>query len=208
MPSSVDNSRVHSNPGAVARKRVRYAVAVLAIFGLFLYATSPQRVVHGGSDVPLVDSQKAFSRLKTLQEDSQRQNSDADLAADGKEVVLEHDSNLLVDSDAKGKSTVHEDAGSDDVNKNAKIITCPACKLNSLPSVKKFVHEIAPNFAPKLEVEFIMGEDPTLHIYNNGKESRTVPLEVSTISDQQDHIQIYSVIFSVFFFAYSLLTCF
>lgn len=207
MPSSVDNSRVHSNPGAVARKRVRYAVAVLAIFGLFLYITSPQRVIYGGNDVPTVDSQKALSRLRALQ-DSQRQNSDADLAADGREVVLEHDSNLLADSNAKDKRTVHEDVGSDGLNKNAKIITCPACKLNSLPSVKKFVHEIAPNFAPKLEVEFIMGEEPTLHIYDNGKESKTIALEVSTISDRRNTLQIHSIVPIFFSFEYSLLTSF
>lgn len=177
MPSTVDNSRFHPNPGAVARKRVRYAVAALAVFGLFLYARPPQRVVHGGSNVPLADTQKSLSQLKAFHEDSQNRHADAKLDADENDIDLHHDPNLA--SDAAEKDAVHQDVGSDGANKNAKIVTCPACKLNSLPSVKKFVHEIAPNFAPKLEVEFIMGENPTLHIYENDKETKTVPLEVS-----------------------------
>lgn len=171
MPSSVDSSRMHSNPGAVARKRVRYAVAALALFGLFLFARPAQRVINAGSDVATADSQKSVSQLKAYLDESRQREADAI----GNGIALEHDSKLA--SEAQGVG--HIDVGADATNKKAKIITCPACKLNSLPSVKKFVHEIAPNFAPKLEVEFIMGEDPTLHIFDGEKETGEVKLEVS-----------------------------
>lgn len=62
--------------------------------------------------------------------------------------------------------------------KAARIVTCPACRLNSLPLVKKFVYELAPHFKPLLAVEWKVGYDPVLHLSENGKEVETVPLAV------------------------------
>ena len=51
----------------------------------------------------------------------------------------------------------------------AEIITCPACRLNSLPKVKTFVHGDAKLF-PKLKITFEFGHDPYLYMYDaNGK---------------------------------------
>lgn len=60
--------------------------------------------------------------------------------------------------------------------KAARIVTCPACRLNSLPLVKKFVYELAPHFKPQLAVEWKVGYDPVLYLSENGKEVETVPL--------------------------------
>lgn len=62
--------------------------------------------------------------------------------------------------------------------KAARIVTCPACRLNSLPLVKKFVYELAPHFKPQLAVEWKVGYDPVLYLSENGKEVETVPLAV------------------------------
>lgn len=62
--------------------------------------------------------------------------------------------------------------------KTAKIVTCPACRLNSLPLVKTFVHKHAKHFEPQLKVDFIVGEDPVLYLYENGKEVSRTELEV------------------------------
>lgn len=62
--------------------------------------------------------------------------------------------------------------------KSAKIVTCPRCRLNSLPLVKTFVHEHAKHFAPQLKVHFVLGEDPVLYLYDNGKEVSRIELEV------------------------------
>jgi Sep15/SelM redox domain len=40
----------------------------------------------------------------------------------------------------------------------AEIITCPACRLNSLPHVKHFVKKLATYFTPGLVVTYISGE--------------------------------------------------
>ena len=61
----------------------------------------------------------------------------------------------------------------------AKIITCPRCRLNSLPKVKDFVHEHAKHFAPALKIDFILGKDPVLYLYENEKEVEKIPLDVS-----------------------------
>lgn len=63
--------------------------------------------------------------------------------------------------------------------KSGKIITCPRCRLNSLPKVKAFVYEQAKHFEPQLQVEFILGRDPVLHLYEYGKEVSSVDLAVS-----------------------------
>lgn len=63
--------------------------------------------------------------------------------------------------------------------RTAKIVTCPACRLNALPLVKKFVHEHAPHFKPLLQVNFVFGEDPVLHLYEDGKQVAKHNLDVS-----------------------------
>lgn len=45
----------------------------------------------------------------------------------------------------------------------AEIITCPACRLNSLPLVKRFVKEIARFFTPALVVTYISGKVSLAH---------------------------------------------
>lgn len=74
-------------------------------------------------------------------------------------------------------SAKNEVAGEDN-GKTAKIITCPRCRLNSLPLVKKFVYDHAKLFEPGLKVDFIIGEDPVLYLYENEKEVSKIPLEV------------------------------
>lgn len=64
------------------------------------------------------------------------------------------------------------------VVKTAKIVTCPRCRLNALPLVKKFVFQHAKLFEPNLKVDFIPGEDPTLYLYENGKQVAEIDLEV------------------------------
>lgn len=66
-----------------------------------------------------------------------------------------------------------------DPGKTAKIVTCPRCRLNSLPLVKKFVYDHAKLFEPQLKVDFILGEDPVLYLYENEKEVSKIVLEVS-----------------------------
>lgn len=66
-----------------------------------------------------------------------------------------------------------------DPGKTAKIVTCPRCRLNSLPLVKKFVYDHAKLFEPQLKVDFILGEDPVLYLYENEKEVSKIELEVS-----------------------------
>jgi hypothetical protein len=66
----------------------------------------------------------------------------------------------------------------------AKIITCPACRLNSLPLVKRFVKEQSQLFAPGLEIEYISGEDPRLHLYEGDSEVEDIDLSVR--SDARD----------------------
>lgn len=76
-------------------------------------------------------------------------------------------------------SKVGEKSADTSIEKTAKIVTCPRCRLNSLPSVKKFVYTHAKLFEPKLQVDFIFGEDPTLHLYEDGKEVSKIALAVS-----------------------------
>lgn len=82
--------------------------------------------------------------------------------------------------------------------RTAKIVTCPACRLNSLPQVKKFVHVHARHFKPHLNVQFKMGEDPVLHIFENGREIASHPLDVRFFLS-------FSAL-SVFFFLFSFLS--
>ncbi|CAN8063220.1 unnamed protein product [Agarophyton chilense] len=67
--------------------------------------------------------------------------------------------------------------GSDGVKRTAKIVTCPACRLNKLPSVKKFVYTHAEHFKPALQIEFIRGEPPVLHLYKDDNEVSEIELE-------------------------------
>lgn len=60
----------------------------------------------------------------------------------------------------------------------AEIVTCPACRLNSLPLVKKFVMDEAKLYEPALKVNFIVGEDPKLHLYEDGNEVQVIDLAV------------------------------
>lgn len=64
------------------------------------------------------------------------------------------------------------------IEKTAKIVTCPRCRLNSLPLVKKFVYEHAPLYKHGLKVDFILGEDPVLYLFEDGKEVSKLALEV------------------------------
>lgn len=61
----------------------------------------------------------------------------------------------------------------------AEIVTCPECRLNALPEVKRFVKTQADLFAPHLKVRFIYGEDPTMHIYSGNEELEQFALQVS-----------------------------
>lgn len=61
-----------------------------------------------------------------------------------------------------------------------EIITCPACRLNGLPQVKKFVKGYAKYFEPALKVTFIFGEDPRLHLYESETEVENIDLSVRT----------------------------
>ncbi|KAI0567404.1 Selenoprotein F/M [Gracilaria domingensis] len=67
--------------------------------------------------------------------------------------------------------------GADGVKRTAKIVTCPRCRLNRLPSVKKFVYEHAEHFKPALQIDFIMGESPVLHLYEDDKEVSEIDLD-------------------------------
>lgn len=64
----------------------------------------------------------------------------------------------------------------------AKIITCPACRLNSLPKVKNFVKEQSQWFTPSLEVEYISGRDPHLFLFEDNKETGDIDLAVRIAS--------------------------
>lgn len=79
----------------------------------------------------------------------------------------------------KNASPVRADKMGDSNSKSAKIVTCPRCRLNSLPRVKEFVYDHAKLFEPNLKVDFILGEDPVLHLYDDGKEVEEIDLEVS-----------------------------
>lgn len=71
------------------------------------------------------------------------------------------------------------DTPTDGITRTAKIVTCPRCRLNSLPLVKKFVYDHAKHFEPALKVDFILGRDPVLFLYENGKEVAKIDLAVS-----------------------------
>lgn len=85
-------------------------------------------------------------------------------------------------------------------NVKAVIRTCPRCRLNRLPQVRKFVMEYAPLYKKDesmlqevkkdessgrakeesggiLNVDFIMGEDPKLFLYMNGKVKEKIELD-------------------------------
>lgn len=84
------------------------------------------------------------------------------------------------------------------VEKTAKIVTCPRCRLNSLPLVKKFVYTHAKLFEPKLKVDFILGEDPMLYLYEDGKQVSKIDLAVS---------KTYSFLFYFFLGEYAGIFC-
>ncbi len=58
---------------------------------------------------------------------------------------------------------------------SARIVTCPACRLNSLPKVKAFVHGDAKLF-PALKIKFEFGHDPELYLYEAGKVEEVIDL--------------------------------
>lgn len=60
----------------------------------------------------------------------------------------------------------------------ARIITCPACRLNALPSVKAFVYDHAKTFAPALKVDFQFGEDPRMLLFVGAKQVEVIDLAV------------------------------
>jgi hypothetical protein len=62
--------------------------------------------------------------------------------------------------------------------RRAVIVTCPQCRLNSLPSVKVFVMEHAKVFEPNLKVDFVVGKDPYLFLYENDREMEAIDLSV------------------------------
>lgn len=68
--------------------------------------------------------------------------------------------------------------GGGGVVRTAKIVTCPRCRLNSLPLVKKFVYEHAKLFEPALKVDFKIGEDPHLYLFEDDKEVANIDLAV------------------------------
>ncbi|PXF40244.1 hypothetical protein BWQ96_10048 [Gracilariopsis chorda] len=82
---------------------------------------------------------------------------------------------VAADSVPSVKSETVE-AGSDGVKRTAKIVTCPRCRLNSLPMVKKFVYDHAKHFEPALKVDFILGRDPVLFLYEDDKEVSKIDL--------------------------------
>jgi Sep15/SelM redox domain len=66
----------------------------------------------------------------------------------------------------------------------ALIVTCPQCRLNSLPKVKQFVMNEAKLFAPDLKIDFIMGKDPHLFLYEDDKELEAIDLAVRTAAQR------------------------
>lgn len=87
------------------------------------------------------------------------------------------------------------DLGASEEGKTAKIVTCPRCRLNSLPLVKKFVYDHAELFEPHLKVDFVLGEDPVLYLYDHGKEVEKVPLAVSFASPCEDSLRVGAAVF-------------
>lgn len=60
----------------------------------------------------------------------------------------------------------------------AKIITCPQCRLLSLPAVREFVYDYAKLFQPALRVQFSYGEDPRLLLFKFGRKVEEIDLAV------------------------------
>lgn len=75
----------------------------------------------------------------------------------------------------------------------AKIVTCPACRLNSLPEVKTFVRGWAKYYSPALVVDFVVGEDPVLHLYEDGKEVDVVVLEKMTTKEISQRVEAFGI---------------
>lgn len=177
MPTKFESSRIHGNSNMASRKRTRiiFAIAVITLFAL-LMRPSGRRLLGmstGTSVASLADSQKASNHLESIMENGKSAASDtAPSAGNADPVSATH---LQANADTAANS----DTADGGVKKTAKIITCPACRLNSLPLVKKFVYDHAPNFKPNLDIDFKVGEDPVLHLYEDGKETSVIKLEVS-----------------------------
>ena len=62
------------------------------------------------------------------------------------------------------------------------IRTCPRCRLNRLPEIRKFVTELAPLYK-RVKVDFIMGEDPTLFLYKFEKQAEKIDMEKMSWKD-------------------------
>lgn len=73
---------------------------------------------------------------------------------------------------------------------SAEIITCPACRLNSLPKVKAFVHGDAKIF-PRMKVTFEFGHDPTLYFYDANKK-KTEEIDLAPMDAPQIMRTLYS----------------
>lgn len=186
MPIKFESNRVHSNPNLPARKRTQIIVIVGVIALVALLLRPDRRALTSKSEetMPMADSQKTLSQQqRTMTEDK---GASVDTRTEEKKVEpvsAEHANSEVkgADKTAETTSTTHG------VNKTAKIVTCPGCRLNSLPLVKKFVHELAPNFKPDLEVDFQVGQDPVLHFYEDGIETSAINLEVQWFNSQTSY---------------------
>lgn len=170
------NARAHSSSALDTRKRTRtlLIIATLSLLGLLLHslsstgvskASSSRRLTTAGKrEVSLKDSKKALEQLESIKEDEKSATKDATAAH--------------VKNDPVSVKSAATTTSSGSVKKTATIITCPACRLNALPDVKRFVYEIATHFKPDLNVIYISGKDPTLHLYENAKETEKIPLHV------------------------------
>lgn len=193
MVTITSNGRMHGTTAASAsenRKRARALVIVVSVLillgvvrsgGLSANSATSSRTLlkHQRGEnqrVSLTDSQKALKQLKDISEDSKSATH-----------TLDHSQQLAVKKDPVHVHVEDNAASSENANvekkvqvkKTATIVTCPACRLNALPLVKRIVYDIAPYFKPALTVNFIRGRDPVLHLYENGQEVDSIALHVS-----------------------------